>query len=753
MDLQSVLEKYSFSPEIQKSFSATGIKTLHPPQAEAIQAGVLDGKNLLMAAPTASGKTLIAELAILKKLLTNERQEMKDEGRTGSEKGPLSKEVPSSSSHLPPLASRRCLYIAPLKALASEKYREFTKKYAPLGLKIGLAIGDLDSPSHYLKDYHVIIATAEKVDSLLRARAGWLMQGLSLLILDEIHVMGDPTRGPTLEVLATRMRLLNPDMQVLALSATVANAKEMAGWLEAGLVKSDWRPIPLHEGVFYNNRLTFASGDIRLLKEEAPEDVQKLVLDTLRGKGQALVFVNSRRSTQAVARELSAWVAPLLTPEERKALASIAKEAAPSLHATKICTKLAECLKHGVAFHHAGLRPQQRELIEENFKSGLIKTISCTPTLAAGVNLPARRAIVRDCKRYSAGAGSVFIPASEYKQCAGRAGRPQYDEYGEAVLIAKSLSDQNALFDRFILAPPEDVCSQMAEESQLRRHILASIASGYVHDVNGMFEFLQHTFLAYQRQGGGLIEMIGNIFDFLHTEGFIEKSGFRYFPTPFGNRTSRLYIDPISALIMKKGMDKVKDGKSFSTVGLLHLIATCPDSEMLSVGKKDTDDLEDFATRVEDELVLSADDVEMLGDHYTALAVLKTVWMLTRWMEEEEEEALCERFDIGPGDIFRHTESAQWLLYAAQSIAEVFRFKKLTFFLGDLQNRVRYGIREELLDLCRLKGIGRIRARILFSHGWKTQKDLARIDEESLGKIKGIGNVLARDILKQIKKD
>ena len=717
MKLEDVLTEYKFPPDYVEALLGTGIKTLHPPQVDAIKAGVLDGDNLVMAVPTASGKTLIGELAMLKAIF---------------EKG------------------GRCLYIAPLKALASEKHKEFTRKYAKLGIKVGLAIGDLDSPSQYLKDYQILIATAEKVDSLLRARSEWLIQNLSVVVLDEIHTLGDPSRGPTLEVLTTRMKLLNPNMQILALSATVANADEMAGWLEAECVRSTWRPIPLHEGVFYNDRLTYESGNVRVIREDAPDDVQKLVMDTLRGKGQVLVFVNSRRSTQAVARELCSWVDALLTDEERTKLIEISKHAAPALDATHICKKLSDVLKHGVAFHHAGLRPSQRELVEENFKANLIKVICCTPTLAAGVNLPARRAIIRDAKRFSAGSGSVFIAASEYKQCAGRAGRPQYDDYGEAVLIAKSLSDQNALFERFILAPPEPVCSQLADEAELRKHVLASIASGYVNDVNGMFEFMEHTFLAFQRNGVGLVELIGNIFDFLHTEGFIEKSGFHYFPTPFGSRTSRLYIDPISALVIKKALEKVHDGKSFSSIGLLHMIATCPDSEMLSVGQKDMEDMEDFLTKVEDELILSRDDVSMLEDHYTALGVLKTVKLLLRWMNEEKEEEICEAFGIGPGDIFRHTESAQWLLYAAQSIAEVFHFKKLTFFLEDLKNRVRYGIKEELLDLTRLKGIGRIRSRILFDHGFQKPADLKNATVDDIGKIRGIGVALARDILQQI---
>lgn len=765
MDIPKTLDKYRFPPEFRDAVLSGGIRTFHPPQADAISAGVLAGENLVMAVPTASGKTLIAELAILKALSASTQPE-RGEG------------LPSPSP-----AGRRCLYIAPLKALASEKYKDFKAKYERLGITFGIAIGDLDSPSHYLKKYDVIIATSEKVDSMLRSRADWLAESLAVVIFDEIHVLGDPSRGPTLEILATRLRLLNPTAQLLALSATVPNAAEMAAWLGAKCVVSSWRPIPLNEGVFLNERLTYAEGHVRLIKEEAPDEVQKLVMDTLKQgarsketggknkgkrssppqdtaeaptvpgskKGQALVFVNSRRSTQAVARDLCRWVDTLLSDEERARLAAVSRTLAPALDSTKICQKLAEVVRHGVAFHHAGLKPGQREAVEENFKAGLIKVICSTPTLAAGVNLPARRVIVRDTKRYASGAGSVFIPAAEYKQCAGRAGRPQYDDHGEAVLIARSQAEQNALFDRFILAPPEPVDSQLAEESALRKHILAALASGYVHDVNSMFAFLEHTFLAHQRRGVNLVDLIANIFDFLHAEQFIEKSGFRYFATPFGARVSRLYLDPVSGLVIKRGLARAAAGRSFSGIGLLHLVCSCPDSERLSVGKNDYEELDSFGDQVQDELLLTRDDIESLGDLYAALGVLKTVWLLVRWMEEEREEDLCDRFNVGPGDVFRHTESAQWLLYSAQSIAEVFQFKKLTFFLEGLRNRVRYGIREELLELASLKGVGRVRSRLLFANGYEKLADLRSATAEELGRIRGIGPALARDILKQLK--
>lgn len=718
MNTQEILDKHNFPPQATKTLIDSGITQFYPPQEAAIKKGILEGKSLLLAVPTAAGKTLVAELCMVRSILQN---------------------------------NGRCLYVAPLKALASEKFEEFQQKYEPLGIKVGISTGDLDSPNKFLNRYQILIATAEKVDSLLRSRAKWLIDALSVVVLDEIHFINDGSRGPTMEILTARIKQLNPNIQIIALSATVSNADQVADWLGAELVVSQWRPVPLREGVYYNEQIAFNTGATKLIREEAVDDISKLSLDTLRGKGQVLIFVNSRRSAQAASKLVSTSVVQTLTPDEKKELAVIAKEVAGSKdEATKVCRKLAEVVLMGAAFHHAGLRPKQRKLIENSFKKNLIKVICSTPTLAAGVNLPARRAIIRDCKRYEAGLGAAYIPTFEYKQCAGRAGRPKYDDYGEAVIIAKTFSESSALFERYINAEPEPVISKLGTESALRMHVLASIAAGYIHDVNGMFEFISHTFLAHQKKTGNLIELISRIFDFLEREGFVEKNGFRYFATPFGHCVSRLYIDPMSGIILRDGLKKIDAGKEFSSVGLLHLITCCPDSELLNVGQKNQDELEQFANNHQEELILNQNDLQALEDFYFFAATLKTTWMLTRWVDEEKEETLCDDFGIGPGDIHRHVESIVWLLHAAGIVAELFNFHKMTFVLEDLGRRVNYGIREELLELVSLRGIGRVRARNLFDKGYKKFSDLKFASIDELAGINQIGKTLAKDILSQI---
>lgn len=718
MRLSDVLDQYNFPQPAKDIFLSSKIVNLHPPQAEAVNKGLLDGKNILMAVPTAAGKTLLAELCMLRAILF-------DQGR--------------------------CLYIAPLKALASEKFNEFTKKYEPLGIKVGLAIGDLDSPSKQLNQFQIVVATAEKVDSLLRSRATWLISGLSVVILDEIHFINDGLRGPTMEILTARIRQLNDKVQMVGLSATISNAHEMGGWLNAEVVSSKWRPIPLKEGVYFNEKILFDGYGTKFIREEASDDLSKLVLDTIRGKGQVLIFVNSRRSAQAVSKQVSKAVLSALTDEEKIKLKDIAKKAAGSgSETTKVCQKLADALLCGAAFHHAGLKPNQRELIETHFKGTLIKVISCTPTLAAGVNLPARRAIIRDCKRFESGLGQVYIPTSEYKQCAGRAGRPQYDEYGEAVMVAKSHSEMDTLFEKYIQAEPEPVYSKLGNEGTLRIHVLSSIAGGYVHDVKSMLDFISHTFFYHQKLHYNILELITEIFDFLHKEKFIEKSGFRFFATPLGALTSRLYIDPLTAITIRNGLNAVASGRPLTPVGMLHLLTLCPDSPTLNVGKKDTEDLEKFENHVREDLIFTPENYPDLDELYTYLSTLKTVWLYKEWIDEQREDIICEQFDVGPGDVYRYVESAQWLLYAASLIAKMLMHQRATFFLGDLRNRLRYGIKEELLELASLKGVGRVRARSLFTAGIRTWHDLKTKSADQLSSVEHIGKGLARDIVAQV---
>ena len=198
------------------------ITELRPCQAKALKKGLLEGKNLLVCTPTASGKTLVAEFAALKSI---------SEGKG------------------------KAIYIVPLKALANEKYKDFKKRYGDIA-RIALSIGDLDSADPYLAEYDLIIATSEKMDSLIRHHAPWL-SSIAAVIIDEVHLMNDPGRGPTVEILITILRQLLKKVQIIALSATIGNPEELAEWLDANLVIDSWRPVELHKGIYFNGEIEF----------------------------------------------------------------------------------------------------------------------------------------------------------------------------------------------------------------------------------------------------------------------------------------------------------------------------------------------------------------------------------------------------------------------------------------------------------------------------------------------------------------
>src|SRR3989338_11062246 len=228
-----------------------------------------------------------------------------------------------------------------------------------------------------------------------------------------------------------------------------------------------------------------------------------LALDTLKLGKQALVFVNTKKSAEKTAEDIARKI-----KANSKDLEELSEKALNALSSpTKQCQRLAASIKKGVAFHHAGLVAKQRELIEDNFKSGAIKIICSTPSLAMGVDLPAYRAIIKDLKRYSS-RGMAFIPVLEYLHMAGRAGRPKYDTEGEAICVAITESEKENLFAKYVLGEAEAIYSKLAVEPALRTYLLSLIASNFVNNKRDIMKFFSRTFWAHQFRDMDKIEML-----------------------------------------------------------------------------------------------------------------------------------------------------------------------------------------------------------------------------------------------------
>jgi helicase len=699
---------------VKKLLEISGFKELNPVQKEALKKGLLKGKNLVIFAPTASGKTFCAELAAMKTILDKKE---------------------------------KVVYMVPLVALANEKYQEFKKKYSQLGVKVALSVGDLDSADPFLRNYQLIVVSNEKMDSLIRHGAEWISD-IGLIIADEIHLLDQADRGPTLEITLTLLRKLVPNAQLLALSATIKNAKELAKWLNAETVISEWRPVKLYRGVSYPYQIKFLDKEGYELDSNLPLE-ESIVKNTLNLRKQALIFVSTRKSAESLAEKLGKVVKQFLLKNELKELEKLANEIENVLEVpTQQCKKIAKCVKFGCAFHHAGLLHKQKMLIEENFRNSLIKVIVATPTLAYGVSLPAFRVIMRDLKRYYPGIGAIFVPVLDVQQMLGRAGRPPYDNFGEGIILAKSEEEAEEIIEHYFCGELEEITSKLAVEPILRMHTLALIASEFCKSVKSLLDFFSKTFYAFQYGEISVIkEKILDILENLRKWKFVEKKNDKLVATRIGRRVSELYIDPLTAHHFIECLAKArkKEVQPFS-----FLQAICSAIEMrplLSVRTGEFSELnEEIARRENQFLVKIPDEWDLEYDEF--LKSVKTALMFETWINEATEDYILSKFKVAPGEFYGRREIADWLVYSLHELALLLGYKELLKHIRKLRVRLEYGVKEELIPLVRLKQIGRVRARRLYSSGLKTISDLRKIPIESLARI--IGEKIAYSIKEQL---
>ncbi len=715
------VEELPIHDSVKEIITRLGITELFPPQQEAIRAGALEEKNLVLASPTASGKTLIAELCALKHVLERDR---------------------------------KVLYLSPLRALANEKFEEF-KKYQSIKkgnggqVKVGISTGDYDNSDPWMGKYDIIVTTNEKADSLLRHRARWVSD-VSLVVADEVHLLNEPERGPTLEVVLARLKQVNPDIQFLALSATIKNAEEVAEWLGALSVTTDWRPVKLREGVLLHNEVLFNDGSAQKIENNSKNPTINLALHTVKSGGQALAFAGTRRNSMSLAKKMAANIKPLLSKPMKRSLAQIAERVLAAGERTRISEQLYELVSNGVAFHHAGLGGGHRKIIEDAFREGKIKILTATPTLAFGVNLPARVVIINEYRRYEAGYGYYPIAVLDYKQMAGRAGRPCYDKVGDSILVAKSEDERDYLMESYILSETERIWSKLAVERILRSHVLATIASDFVHSEQGLYEFFGKTFYSYQYDPRAIKGVIGRSLGFLFTERMIEVVGDKVRATKFGRRISELYVDPLTGVIIRDAL--TNRAERLTDFSFLHMISRTPDMfPKLRPYSKEMDELQFHVEEHQDEFMF---DIPALYQDRLAfeefLGEVKMAWVLKAWMEETTEDDIIERFRVQPGDLYRIIQTSKWLIHASHELAILFRHKDLLQHLAKLMVRIEKGVKPELLPLVKLEGVGRVRARILYNSGLKTMHDLKSAHLEKLTGLPLIGNRLAKKIKEQV---
>jgi helicase len=698
--------KGSIPNELLEGMSQRGMKNLTPPQELAIKHGVLKGSNMVVASPTASGKTFIAEMAMMRAVIWDRK---------------------------------KAVYVAPMRALVSEKYEEFKESY-PF-LKIAMSIGDLDSLDQWLADYDIVLVSTEKLDSLIRHGLNWL-DYVGCVVFDEIHMLDDPGRGPTLEILITKLRRLCKSAQIIALSATVGNAKEIADWLDAELVESDYRPVKLEKGVAFNNKAYYLEENEELSGSSSIPEI-RITQDTLNKKKQILIFYGTKRNAESSAERIGQAVEETLTKEEKAKLAKLSEDVLHALSKPTIqCERLAKVVAKGVAFHHSGLVNEQRHLIEGAFRSNMLKAICATPTLSLGINIPAHTVLVRDTSRYSDIAGAEKLSVNEVTQLFGRAGRPKYDTEGRGLLIARTRSEIMDLYSRYIDAELEPISSKLGVLPVLRTHVLAFIAARMLKSEEGILDFLKETLYGYQFANmRELNEILRDILKELESWNFVSRQGSLYYPTRVGERVSELYIDPLSAKWLIDTLPRVSDDVS-------NLFMICNTLEMRPYARATEEANELF---FDYERLMEGTGASIESDatsYYDPVKPLSTALMLRDWINEIPEREIVRRYGTTPGSLFTKLNNADWLLYASSEFSKLLHLK-ITKLL-ELRVRAKYGIRKELLDLIRLEQVGRVRARLMYDNGIRRVSDLRL--SGSAEKVESLfGKEIAKKILDQIK--
>jgi helicase len=719
---------------------------LYPPQMEAINAGLLADKNFVISVPTATGKTLLAELAII-------------------EFHKLFKE-------------KKIIYLSPLRALSSEKYFEFSY-LRELDISVQISTGDFDKVDINWKNTNLLITTNEKLDSLIRSNSEKFKQEIGLVVVDECHLIDDADRGPTLEVVITKLRLLNKKIKFLALSATIKNASEISEWLDATLIESSWRSVPIIQGV------ATKTGNLYWSHTDLPKNIDykenilfALVEQTLQEGGQVLIFTNNRKNTQKIAESLGPITERYLTKSDKIELEEILVDLSKEEHQDPTTQFLEKLLNYGVAFHHAGLSNVPRGIIERAYKLRLLKVIVATPTLSTGVNLPARRVIINSFWRYSAITGSSQpIKVMEYEQMRGRSGRPQYDDKGETIVITKSDEDVQFIKDRYFSPKSiEPITSKLASEPALRMHILGVVATGVVSTFDELFKFIKTTFYNFQYKNEHSLEQkVIKIVDFLLESGFIRVINEKIEITSIGKRTALLYIDPLSSKRLLDGIiSAVNQEDKTSPFPYLHLICRVPDIRRLTLRNKDWEKVEEILdTNIDNFFFPIPSRVGILFERF--LTEIFTAEILRMWIEEEDTSEILKFGNIEIGDLHRIVERSNWISYGAKELAKELKrslrhkkaynmyfsllnenksskiediFSIIINRLESIEIRLKYGIKSDLVELVQIKHVGRVRARILNKAGI-SKNDLSIISAETLEKMPLFGSYISRLILAQ----
>lgn len=662
------------------------IKEFNPAQKAVIESGYLEDKsNYIISIPTASGKTVLGILPALKTILNG----------------------------------GKAIYAAPLLSIQNEKVKEF-KAFEEHGIKVG--------KHPFNSDLSVMVF--ESFDAL--TRFSWnVLREVDTLIIDEFHMIGEYSRGPTLESAITRAKIINPSLRIIALSATLKNIDEIEQWLDGKTVEHNYRPVPLNKEVL----------DAEMFNTKNKNDViVKIVEKAIEDNSQALSFVSTRRFTESLATYVAKKIDKKTTKEQKQKFKQVAdkllevpkkKGSLP----TTTCLKLAEAAEKGVVFHHAGLFNEQKEIIEDEFRNGNILMITATPSLMYGVNLPSKYVVIRDHTRWTSN-GPASIPVFDYEQMSGRAGRPQYDDVGYSYLVAKTMDEAFDLEARYVNGEIELTNSKLIDNKDaIYKQIIAQIASSLSKNLDDLNDFFGKTLYGFQMKNNPSMSMFAqdslnweleSALEFLLQNGIIRATPEGLKTTDFGNLIAKSNYAVETAVKIK---EYVSTMEKLNPAEMIYALAETPDLPLISFkGRKSKDPVRDKLS----ECGLFAVDIG--NPEATAVSLIE-------WIDERNEYEIENAYNVYSASTRRSAYEASRLVKFAKNTLEVLGNYSNLKDMDYLSARLYYGVKEDIIPLVvGVKRLGRKRARLLM----KTFGDnLSEASEKDLQKVEGIGPKLA----------
>ncbi len=665
------------------------IKDFNPAQKAVIESGYLeDNSNYIISIPTASGKTVLGVLPALKTILNGEK----------------------------------AIYAAPLLSIQNEKVKEF-KAFEKHGINVGKHPSSAD----------LSVMVFESFDAL--TRFSWnVLREVDTLIIDEFHMIGEYSRGPTLESAITRAKIINPSIRIIALSATLKNIEEIEGWLDGTCIEHDYRPVPLHKEVL----------DAEMFNTKNKNDViVKVVEKAMKDNSQALAFVSTRRFTESLATYVAKKINKKINKEQRTRFKEVAEKLleVPKKKGslpTSTCLKLAEAAELGVAFHHAGLFNEQKEIIEDEFRNGNILMITATPSLMYGVNLPSKTVVIRDHTRWTSN-GPQPIPVFDYEQMSGRAGRPQYDDVGYSYIIAKTMDEVQNLEEYYVEGEIEKTNSKLVDNKDaIYKQIIAQIASSLSKNLDDLVDFFGKTLYGYQMNNNPSMSTFAeytiqyeleNALEFLLQNGIIRATPEGLTTTDFGYLIAKSNYAVETAVKIK---EYISDINEINTEEFIYALSQTPDLPLISFkGRKSKDPVRDKLS----ECGLFAVDI--------GISEATTV-SLIEWINEKSEHEIENKYNVYSASTRRSAYEASRLVKFAKEASEILgNYSNLKEY-DILSARLYYGIKPDIIPLVvGVKRLGRKRARNLVKI---FGNDLSNVSENELQKIEGIGPKLAEKI-------